>query len=51
MQAQLKDMIQPKLEGGFTLEEIKNSGMANLFYNMIFNLNKFAIHEQRDPYH
>lgn len=47
---QLKDMIRPKLGSAFTLEEIKQSGLAPLFFNMIFNLNKFARHEQRDPY-
>jgi len=47
---QLKDMIQPANEQGFTLSELKRSGVAGLFFNMIFNLNKFARHEQRDPY-
>ena len=42
-------MIQPKLDYGFTLKELQKSGLSGLFYNMLFNLSKFAMHEQRDP--
>lgn len=55
LQQQLKDMIPAafssnRMSRGFVLEDIKKSGLAPLFFNVLFNLSKFAVHEQRDPY-
>lgn len=43
-------MIHPKIDSQFTMKDLKKSKMAGLFFDMIFNLNKFALYEQRDPF-
>lgn len=43
-------MIKPAREAMFTRRDLKASKMAPLFFDMIFNLNKFALYERRDPY-
>eukprot|EP01083_Nonionella_stella_P295815 1005227_1 len=48
---QLNDMIKPTEEARFTRRDLRQSKLAPLFFNMLFNIRKFAMHEQRDPQH
>jgi len=47
---QLNDMIAPEKNGQFRVKDLIKSKMAFLFFNITFNLPKFALYEQRDPY-
>jgi len=47
---QLNDMIAPERNGHFRVKDLIKSKMAFLFFNITFNLPKFAQYEQRDPY-
>lgn len=44
------DMIQPQSVGQFTRKDLKRTRMAPLFFNVLFNVNKYAIAEQKDPF-
>jgi len=46
---QLNDMIKPAVESKFTKRDIRNTKMATQFFNIIFNLTKHVLAEQRDP--
>lgn len=42
-------MVNPEASAQFTLKDLKRSKMAFLFIDMLINLNKFAMHEQKNP--
>jgi len=46
---QLNDMIKPQCESHFTKKDIRGTKMATPFFNIIFNLSKHVLAEQRDP--
>eukprot|EP00467_Chlorarachnion_reptans_P013060 CAMPEP_0114490602 /NCGR_PEP_ID=MMETSP0109-20121206/2533_1 /TAXON_ID=29199 /ORGANISM="Chlorarachnion reptans, Strain CCCM449" /LENGTH=407 /DNA_ID=CAMNT_0001667237 /DNA_START=435 /DNA_END=1658 /DNA_ORIENTATION=+ len=46
---QLNDMVKPKRESCFTKKDLRNTKMATQFFNIIFNLSRHVIAEQRDP--
>ena len=44
------DLIKPKVENHITLSDLKKSGCAGLFFDMIFDLRKYDMHIRRiDP--
>ena len=45
---QLCDMVHPRKEAVFTRRDLIRSRMAPLFFDMLFNLNKFVLAESRD---
>lgn len=48
---QIHDMIQPEVEGQFTLRDLKNNRqLSGTLFNILFNLNKFIAFETRDPF-
>ncbi|KAK3269386.1 hypothetical protein CYMTET_22170 [Cymbomonas tetramitiformis] len=47
---QMSDMIKPKVEGIFTLQDLKACKLSGNFFNILFNLNKFIAFETRDPF-
>eukprot|EP00483_Globobulimina_turgida_P003464 UN03470 len=44
----LNDMIAPKINFLFTMNDIKKSKMAHVFFDTLININKFALNEQKD---
>ena len=48
---QVSDMVKPEMPGAFTLKDLKRGRkMAAVFFNVLFNLNKFIAFETRDPF-
>eukprot|EP01004_Peranema_trichophorum_P007952 NODE_671_length_2481_cov_77.005513_g576_i0.p1 GENE.NODE_671_length_2481_cov_77.005513_g576_i0~~NODE_671_length_2481_cov_77.005513_g576_i0.p1 ORF type:complete len:687 (-),score=144.26 NODE_671_length_2481_cov_77.005513_g576_i0:312-2372(-) len=47
---QMIDMINPKEPKNIRLSDIKNCPTSGVFFNVLFNLNKFIAFEQRDPF-
>ena len=48
---QMNDMIRPKNEGNYTMEDlVKMRPLVGLFFNSLLNLNKLICYEQRDMY-
>ncbi|CAI9773981.1 unnamed protein product [Fraxinus pennsylvanica] len=47
---QMVDMICPKDESYFTLQDLKGSKLSGSVFNILFNLNKFMAFETRDPF-
>jgi len=48
---QIHDMVQPSVEGVFTLQDLKRQkSLAGILFNILFNLNKFIAFETRDPF-
>ncbi|CAA3005169.1 serine/threonine protein phosphatase 2A regulatory subunit B''beta-like [Olea europaea var. sylvestris] len=47
---QIVDMISPKDESYFTLQDLKGSKLSGSVFNILFNLNKFMAFETRDPF-
>lgn len=47
---QLVDMVKPRDPKRITTKDLKKSKMASIFFNVLFNLNKFVAYEQRDPF-
>ena len=48
---QIHDMVQPSVEGMFTLQDLKRQkSLAGILFNILFNLNKFIAFETRDPF-
>ena len=48
---QIHDMVQPAVEGMFTLQDLKRQkSLAGILFNILFNLNKFIAFETRDPF-
>eukprot|EP00884_Botryococcus_braunii_P021339 jgi/Botrbrau1/788/Bobra.0181s0041.2 len=48
---QMHDMIQPEVEGQFTLRDLRNNRqLSGTLFNILFNLNKFIAFETRDPF-
>ena len=47
----MADMLRPESSGGFTLRDFKRQPkISGLFFNILFNINKFIAYEQRDPF-
>eukprot|EP00471_Norrisiella_sphaerica_P012605 CAMPEP_0184495522 /NCGR_PEP_ID=MMETSP0113_2-20130426/31544_1 /TAXON_ID=91329 /ORGANISM="Norrisiella sphaerica, Strain BC52" /LENGTH=355 /DNA_ID=CAMNT_0026881739 /DNA_START=524 /DNA_END=1591 /DNA_ORIENTATION=+ len=46
---QLNDMIKPAEESHFTKRDLRKTKMTTPFFNLIFNLTKHVLAEQRDP--
>nr|XP_054770853.1 serine/threonine-protein phosphatase 2A regulatory subunit B'' subunit beta-like [Lytechinus pictus] len=47
---QLLDLVKPKNPDFITLHDLKNCKLAYIFFDTLFNLEKFLEHEQRDPF-
>ncbi|KAJ9518181.1 hypothetical protein QJQ45_010072 [Haematococcus lacustris] len=48
---QLHDMLQPEVEGQYTLRDLKRmKPQSGLLFNALFNLHKFLNFENRDPF-
>ena len=48
---QMSDMLCPKVENQFTLQDFKSKRqISGVFFNALLNLNKFIAYEQRDPF-
>ena len=47
---QISDMIHPSVEGRFTMRDLRKSGHAATFFNILTNLSKLIAHENRDPF-
>ena len=48
---QMSDMLCPKMENQFTLQDFKaKRQISGVFFNALLNLNKFIAYEQRDPF-
>ncbi|XP_067889324.1 serine/threonine-protein phosphatase 2A regulatory subunit B'' subunit beta isoform X2 [Heterodontus francisci] len=47
---QLLDLVKPKCEGKITLHDLKKCKMANVFFDTLFNIDKYLEHEQKDPF-
>mmetsp|Transcript_5840 Transcript_5840/g.5726 ORF Transcript_5840/g.5726 Transcript_5840/m.5726 type:complete len:127 (+) Transcript_5840:230-610(+) len=48
---QMADMIKPKIENQFKIEDFKvQKQISGVFFNCLLNLNKFVNYEQRDPF-
>eukprot|EP00195_Chlamydomonas_chlamydogama_P009651 CAMPEP_0202899244 /NCGR_PEP_ID=MMETSP1392-20130828/7527_1 /ASSEMBLY_ACC=CAM_ASM_000868 /TAXON_ID=225041 /ORGANISM="Chlamydomonas chlamydogama, Strain SAG 11-48b" /LENGTH=523 /DNA_ID=CAMNT_0049585371 /DNA_START=241 /DNA_END=1812 /DNA_ORIENTATION=- len=51
MVCQLHDMLQPEVEGAYTIRDLKRTKpQSALFFNALFNLHKFLSFENRDPF-
>jgi serine/threonine-protein phosphatase 2A regulatory subunit B'' len=46
---QMTDMIHPARDGYFTRKDIRRCKCAAVFLDAMFNMNRFALHETRDP--
>ena len=46
---QLVDMVQPLDQHRFVKKDLLRTQMAPLFFNMLFNMNKYLVYEHRDP--
>jgi len=46
---QMTDMVKPRVEGKICIADLLHCKMGGLFFNVLFNLNKFIQYEQRDP--
>ena len=47
---QMTDMINPRVPGSLTLQDLKKSKLSTSLFNVLFNLNKFIAFETRDPF-
>ncbi|XP_051882473.1 serine/threonine-protein phosphatase 2A regulatory subunit B'' subunit beta [Pristis pectinata] len=47
---QLLDLVKPECEGKITLHDLKKCKMANIFFDTLFNIDKYLEHEQKDPF-
>ncbi|XP_042190218.1 serine/threonine-protein phosphatase 2A regulatory subunit B'' subunit beta isoform X2 [Callorhinchus milii] len=47
---QLLDLVKPVCEGKITLHDLKKCKMANVFFDTLFNIDKYLEHEQKDPF-
>ncbi|XP_078258188.1 serine/threonine-protein phosphatase 2A regulatory subunit B'' subunit beta [Rhinoraja longicauda] len=47
---QLLDLVKPECEGKITLHDLKKCKMANIFFDTLFNIDKYLDHEQKDPF-
>uniref|UniRef100_UPI00398F8932 serine/threonine-protein phosphatase 2A regulatory subunit B'' subunit beta isoform X2 n=1 Tax=Pristiophorus japonicus TaxID=55135 RepID=UPI00398F8932 len=47
---QLLDLVKPECEGKITLHDLKKCKMANVFFDTLFNIDKYLEHEQKDPF-
>ncbi|ETO13573.1 hypothetical protein RFI_23794 [Reticulomyxa filosa] len=45
---QMNDIVQPLESSKFTLAQLKKSKLAYLFFDMLFDINKFIANEQKD---
>lgn len=44
-------MLRPDVVGRITLRDLKRQAkVSGLFFNILFNINKFVAYEQRDPF-
>uniref|UniRef100_A0A2D4HCF6 EF-hand domain-containing protein n=1 Tax=Micrurus lemniscatus lemniscatus TaxID=129467 RepID=A0A2D4HCF6_MICLE len=47
---QMLDLVKPENEGKITLHDLKRCGMANVFFDTFFNIEKYLDHEQKDQF-
>ncbi|XP_057574913.1 serine/threonine-protein phosphatase 2A regulatory subunit B'' subunit beta [Hippopotamus amphibius kiboko] len=45
---QMLDLVKPRSEGRITLRDLKSCGLAHVFFDTFFNLEKYLDHEQRE---
>uniref|UniRef100_A0A3B3QZA4 EF-hand domain-containing protein n=1 Tax=Paramormyrops kingsleyae TaxID=1676925 RepID=A0A3B3QZA4_9TELE len=50
LMCQVLDLVRPQRPGMITLQDLKRCGMAHVFYDTFFSLEKYLEHEQRDPF-
>jgi serine/threonine-protein phosphatase 2A regulatory subunit B'' len=46
---QINDAIMPRVKNCFRVQDIRRSKMAAFFFNIIFNVHRYALSEQKDP--
>uniref|UniRef100_A0AAX7SF84 EF-hand domain-containing protein n=1 Tax=Astatotilapia calliptera TaxID=8154 RepID=A0AAX7SF84_ASTCA len=47
---QMLDLVKPEVEGKITLRDLKRCKMAHIFFDTLFNIEKYLDHEQKDPF-
>uniref|UniRef100_A0A8C9TQW5 EF-hand domain-containing protein n=1 Tax=Scleropages formosus TaxID=113540 RepID=A0A8C9TQW5_SCLFO len=47
---QMLDLVKPQQPGKITLRDLKRCGMAHVFFDTFFSLEKYLEHEQKDPF-
>ncbi|XP_056611799.1 serine/threonine-protein phosphatase 2A regulatory subunit B'' subunit beta isoform X1 [Triplophysa dalaica] len=46
---QMLDLVKPEIPGKITLRDLKRCKLSNIFFDTLFNIEKYLDHEQRDP--
>ncbi|XP_051566179.1 serine/threonine-protein phosphatase 2A regulatory subunit B'' subunit beta isoform X3 [Myxocyprinus asiaticus] len=46
---QMLDLVKPEIPGKITLRDLKRCKLAHIFFDTLFNIEKYLVHEQRDP--
>ncbi|XP_029967183.1 serine/threonine-protein phosphatase 2A regulatory subunit B'' subunit beta isoform X2 [Salarias fasciatus] len=47
---QMLDLVKPEVEGKITLRDLKRCKLSHIFFDTFFNIEKYLIYEQRDPF-
>ncbi|XP_034042245.1 serine/threonine-protein phosphatase 2A regulatory subunit B'' subunit beta isoform X2 [Thalassophryne amazonica] len=47
---QMLDLVKPEVEGKITLRDLKRCKLSHVFFDTFFNIIKYLIHEQKDPF-
>ncbi|KAA0715611.1 Serine/threonine-protein phosphatase 2A [Triplophysa tibetana] len=46
---QMLDLVKPEIPGKITLRDLKRCKLSHIFFDTLFNIEKYLDHEQRDP--
>ncbi|XP_051997711.1 serine/threonine-protein phosphatase 2A regulatory subunit B'' subunit beta-like isoform X2 [Xyrauchen texanus] len=46
---QMLDLVKPEIPGKITLRDLKRCKLAYIFFDTLFNIDKYLNHEQREP--
>ncbi|KAK1169678.1 serine/threonine-protein phosphatase 2A regulatory subunit B'' subunit beta-like isoform X1 [Acipenser oxyrinchus oxyrinchus] len=47
---QMLDLVKPECEGKITLHDLKKCKLSHIFFDTLFNIEKYLDHEQKDPF-
>ncbi|XP_057708175.1 serine/threonine-protein phosphatase 2A regulatory subunit B'' subunit beta isoform X1 [Corythoichthys intestinalis] len=47
---QMLDLVKPRVQGKITLRDLKSCKQSHIFFDTFFNIEKYLVHEQRDPF-
>ncbi|XP_077472954.1 serine/threonine-protein phosphatase 2A regulatory subunit B'' subunit beta isoform X1 [Stigmatopora argus] len=47
---QMLDLVKPRVKGKITLHDLKRCKQSHVFFDTFFNIEKYLVHEQRDPF-